>query len=159
MLIGPNGLGKTMLIAKNLLHQAVLHGYTARFTLASDMLHDLAAQDSSTPLARRLRRYTSPAVLASTRWDTCPMTHATRICSSRSSRAAIRTAPSILTTNKPSANGTRSSPTPPAWSPSSIGWCTAEILTIDGKSYRLKEAKERAARNAKSGAAKKPKKP
>jgi len=63
VLIGPNGIGKTML-AKNLLHQAVLHGHTARFTLASDMLHDLAAQDSSTSLARRLRRYTSPGVLA-----------------------------------------------------------------------------------------------
>ena len=31
VLIGPNGFGKTM-IAKNLLHQAILHGYTARFT-------------------------------------------------------------------------------------------------------------------------------
>jgi DNA replication protein DnaC len=62
VLIGPNGIGKTML-AKNLLHQAILHGHTARFTLASDMLHDLAAQDSSTSLARRLRRYTSPSVL------------------------------------------------------------------------------------------------
>jgi DNA replication protein DnaC len=62
VLIGPNGIGKTML-AKNLLHQAVLHGHTARFTLASDMLHDLAAQDSSVSLARRLRRYTSPTVL------------------------------------------------------------------------------------------------
>ena len=39
VLIGPNGIGKTM-IAKNLLHQAILHGHTARFTLASDMLHD-----------------------------------------------------------------------------------------------------------------------
>ena len=55
VLIGPNGIGKTML-AKNLLHQAILHGHTARFTLASDMLHDLAAQDSSVSLARRLRR-------------------------------------------------------------------------------------------------------
>jgi hypothetical protein len=36
---------------------------TARFTLASDMLHDLAAQDSSVSLGRRLRRYTSPSVL------------------------------------------------------------------------------------------------
>ena len=62
IVIGPNGLGKSM-IAKNLLHQAVLRGYTARFTAASDMLHDLAAQDSSTQLARRLRRYTTPAVL------------------------------------------------------------------------------------------------
>ena len=62
IIAGPNGLGKTML-AKNLLHQAVLRGHTARFTLASDMLHDLAAQDSSTLLARRLRRYTTPEVL------------------------------------------------------------------------------------------------
>jgi DNA replication protein DnaC len=63
VLIGTNGLGKTMLL-KNLAYQAVLKGCTARFTLASDMLHDLAAQDSSTALARRLRRYTSPTVLA-----------------------------------------------------------------------------------------------
>jgi DNA replication protein DnaC len=63
VLIGANGLGKTMLL-KNLTHQAVLKGCTARFTLASDMLHDLAAQDSSTALARRLRRYTSLAILA-----------------------------------------------------------------------------------------------
>jgi DNA replication protein DnaC len=61
--VGANGLGKTMLL-KNLVHQAVLSGLSARFTLASDMLHDLAAQDSSIALARRLRRYTSPAVLA-----------------------------------------------------------------------------------------------
>jgi DNA replication protein DnaC len=54
VLLGPNGLGKTMLL-KNLTHQAILHGHTA-FTLAADMLHDLAAQDSSTSLARRLRR-------------------------------------------------------------------------------------------------------
>jgi hypothetical protein len=63
VLIGANGLGKTMLL-KNLAYQAVLKGCTARFTLASDMLHDLAAQDSSTALARRVRRYTSPAILA-----------------------------------------------------------------------------------------------
>jgi len=62
VIVGPNGLGKTM-IARNLLHQAVLRGYTARFTAASDMLHDLAAQDSSTQLARRLRRYTSPSLI------------------------------------------------------------------------------------------------
>ena len=62
VIIGPNGLGKTML-AKNLLHQAILRGQTARFTLASDMLHELAAQDSSTQLTRRLRRYTRPGIL------------------------------------------------------------------------------------------------
>ena len=62
ILVGPNGVGKTM-IAKNLLNQAVLRGYNARFVVASDMLHDLAAQDSSTQLARRLRRYTSVPLL------------------------------------------------------------------------------------------------
>jgi hypothetical protein len=51
------------MILKNLTHQAVLHGHTARFTLASDMLHDLAAQDSTIALARRLRRYTSPRAI------------------------------------------------------------------------------------------------
>ena len=63
VLIGANGLGKTMLL-KNLAYHAVLKGCSARFTLASDMLHDLAAQDSTTALARRLRRYTSPTILA-----------------------------------------------------------------------------------------------
>src|ERR1700722_18033704 len=62
ILVGPNGVGKTM-IAKNLLHQAILRGYSARFVVASDMLHDLAGQDSSLQLARRLRRYTSVPLL------------------------------------------------------------------------------------------------
>ena len=63
VLLGPNGIGKTM-IAKNLVHHAVINGYTARFTMASDMLHELASQDSDASLARRLRRYTQPQLLA-----------------------------------------------------------------------------------------------
>ena len=63
VLVGPNGVGKSMLI-KNLLHHAVLNGFTARFTTASDMLHELAAQDSDASLARRLRRFTGPQLLA-----------------------------------------------------------------------------------------------
>jgi hypothetical protein len=52
------------MLLKNLTHHAVLRGHSARFTLASDMLHDLAAQDSSIALGRRLRRYTSPCHLS-----------------------------------------------------------------------------------------------
>ncbi|AUX35507.1 MULTISPECIES: ATP-binding protein [Sorangium] len=62
VLVGPNGVGKTMIL-KNLAHQAVVRGHTVRFSTASDMLADLAAQESSAALARRLRRYTIPALL------------------------------------------------------------------------------------------------
>jgi DNA replication protein DnaC len=62
VLVGPNGVGKTMIL-KNLAHQAVVRGHTVRFATASDMLADLAAQESSAALGRRLRRYTIPQLL------------------------------------------------------------------------------------------------
>ena len=52
------------MLVKNLLHYGVLNNLTARFTTASDMLHELAAQDSDASLARRLRRFTGPQLLA-----------------------------------------------------------------------------------------------
>ena len=52
------------MLVKNLLHHAVLNGFTARFAMASDMLHELASQDSDASLARRLRRFTQPQLLA-----------------------------------------------------------------------------------------------
>src|ERR1017187_1371171 len=155
VLIGPNGLGKTMLV-KNMLSQAVLHGHTARFTLASDMLHDLAAQDSSASLARRLRRYTSPAVLAVDEvgylsYDSRYADLFFEVITRR-----YQTCPVIISTNKSFSEWNQVFPN---------AGCVvtlvdrlmhkAEILTLAGKSYRLKEAQERAARNAKSRANKK----
>ena len=55
VLAGPNGIGKTM-IAQNLAHQAVLQGHTVLFTTASELLNDLAAQESGRQLTLRLRR-------------------------------------------------------------------------------------------------------
>ena len=63
VLVGPNGIGKTM-IAQNLAHRALLGGATVRFTTASAMLNDLAAQDSASGLNRRLRHYCRPQLLA-----------------------------------------------------------------------------------------------
>ena len=40
VLLGPNGVGKTMLL-KNLAHHCVMRGYTVRFTTASAMLNEL----------------------------------------------------------------------------------------------------------------------
>ena len=62
VLAGPNGIGKT-LIAKNLAHQAVLRGATARFLTASELLNTLAEQDSSTSLHRKLMLFARPALL------------------------------------------------------------------------------------------------
>ncbi|MEZ4297641.1 MAG: ATP-binding protein [Polyangiaceae bacterium] len=44
-------------------HHALVRGHTVCFATASDMLSDLAAKDSSSALARRLRRYTTPQLL------------------------------------------------------------------------------------------------
>jgi len=159
VLIGPNGIGKTML-AKNLLHQAVLHGHTALFTLASDMLHDLAAQDSSVSLARRLRRYTSPTVLGIDEvgylsYDSRYADLFFEVITRRYQKNPV-----IITTNKPFGEWAKVFPN---------AGCVvtlvdrlmhkAELLNLEGKSYRYKEAQERTARNAKSRASKKPKKP
>ncbi|MGH9381956.1 MAG: ATP-binding protein, partial [Thermoanaerobaculia bacterium] len=61
--VGPNGTGKTLL-AKNLVHQAVLRGATARFLTASELLNTLAEQDTSTSLHSKLRLFARPALLA-----------------------------------------------------------------------------------------------
>jgi len=52
------------MLTKNLVHQAVLAGHTALFVTASDMLLDLNSQDTARGLERRLRAYTRPQVLA-----------------------------------------------------------------------------------------------
>ena len=62
IILGPSGVGKTML-AKNLAHRALLKGHSAIFITASELLSDLAAQDSPSALARRLRYYTLPQLL------------------------------------------------------------------------------------------------
>lgn len=151
VLIGPNGLGKTMLL-KNLAHQAVLHGHSARFTLASDMLHDLAAQDSSTALARRLRRYTGPRLLAIDEvgylsYDPRYADLLFEVVTRRYEQQRCI----VLTTNKMFGEWNQVFPN---------AACVvtlvdrllhrAEIVTLEGKSYRLKEAQERAARKTKS---------
>ncbi|HTS54688.1 MAG TPA: ATP-binding protein [Burkholderiales bacterium] len=151
MLIGPNGLGKTMLL-KNLAHQAVLRGHSARFTLASDMLHDLAAQDSTTALARRLRRYTGPTLLAvdevgylsyDARYADLLFEVVTRRYEQQRCIA--------LTTNR--AFGEWNQVFPNATCVVTLVdrlLHRAEIVTLEGKSYRLKEAQERATRKIKS---------
>jgi DNA replication protein DnaC len=62
VLVAPQGLGKTML-AKNIAHQAVVAGHAALFVPAAQMLLDLAAQESARALERRLRHYSAVSLL------------------------------------------------------------------------------------------------
>ena len=151
VLIGANGLGKTMLL-KNLAYQAVLQGCTARFTLASDMLHDLAAQDSTTALARRLRRYTSPTILAidEVGYLSYDARYADLLFEVVTRRYELRR-PIALTTNKVFGEWNQVFPNA-ACVVTLVDRLVhrAEIVALEGKSYRLKEAQERTARKAKS---------
>jgi DNA replication protein DnaC len=148
--VGNKGLGKTMLV-KNLAYQAVLHGHSARFTLASDMLHDLAAQDSTLSLARRLRRYTRPRLLAidEVGYLSYDARYADLLFEVVTRRYEQRR-PILMTTNKVFSEWGQVFP-----NASCVGTLIdrllhrAEIVHLEGESYRLKEAEERAAQKAK----------
>jgi DNA replication protein DnaC len=149
--LGPNGVGKTMLM-RNIAHQAVLRGHTVRFTTASDMLSDLAAQESSAALKRRLRRYCHPRLLCID--EVGYLSYDSRYADLFFEVVTRRYEASrsiVLSTNKPFSE----------WSqvfPNAACVVTlvdrllhrSELLAIDGDSYRLKEATERAAAKAKS---------
>jgi DNA replication protein DnaC len=62
MLVGPNGVGKSML-ACNLGHQALIQGHTVLFITAGQLLGELAALDSDSALRRRLKHYAAPDLL------------------------------------------------------------------------------------------------
>jgi len=144
VLVGPNGTGKTM-VAQNITYQALLAGYTALCVTASQMLTDLAGQDTSSALQRRLSRYVRPSLLVIDEvgylsYDDRAGDLLFEIVSRRHQHRSI-----VITTNKAFRQ----------WNevfPSST--CVtalvdrlmhrAEIVRIEGKSYRAKEAMERA---------------
>lgn len=62
VLVAAQGLGKTM-IAQNIAHQAILAGHTALFITASELLLDLGKQESARALERRIRYYAGITLL------------------------------------------------------------------------------------------------
>lgn len=144
--LGPNGVGKTML-AQNLVHHAVLQGFTARFTTASAMLGDLAAQDGAAALRRRMHRYVKPALLVIDELGYLPYSNRYadllfEIVSQRYTKAPI-----VITTNRPFREWPEVFQTAACVGTLLDRLChKVEIVEIAAESWRLKEANERVSR-------------
>lgn len=156
VLIGPNGVGKST-IARNIAHQAVLHGHSVLFTSAGHMLNELAAQDGDNALRRRLARYARPRLLVidEVGYLSYSNRHADLLFEIVSRRYEEKS--TLITTNRPFAEWGEVFPNA-ACVVSLIDRLVhhAEIIHIDGESFRLKEAKERSEQRKKQRAARRP---
>jgi DNA replication protein DnaC len=144
ILMGPHGLGK-MMILKNMAEAAVLRGSSVLFVTASQLINDLAAQESTRALERRLKHYTrfAPLCVDELGYLAYENRAADLLFEVVNRRYAARRS-IALSTNLPFSQWTTVFPN---------ATCTvalvdrlthrADILAIEGKSWRRKEADER----------------
>lgn len=142
---GPNGVGKT-LCATNIAYQAVLAGHTALFITAGQLLGELAALDSDSALRRKLRQYAAPDLLVidEVGYLSYSNRHADLLFELVSRRYQHKS--TVVTTNRAFADWGEVFPNA-ACVVSLIDRLMhrAEVVRIDGDSYRAKEADERQA--------------
>ena len=146
ILCGPNGVGKST-IAKNLAHQAVIRGHTALFVTAGDMLRELDSQDGDNALQRKLKYYAQPKLLVI---DEVGYLSYSNRCADLLFEIISRRyheKSTVITTNKPFSEWGEIFPNA-ACVVSLIDRLVhrSEISSIEGESFRLKEAKEESAR-------------
>jgi DNA replication protein DnaC len=148
VLVGPSGVGKSML-ASNLGHQALILGHTVLCATAGQLLGDLAALDSDSALRRRLRHYAAPDLLLidEVGYLSYSNRHADLLFELISRRYEKKS--TVLTTNRPFKEWKEVFPNA-ACVVSLIDRLVhrCEVVAIQGESYRLKEAKDRAAQKA-----------
>lgn len=145
VLLGPNGVGKSM-IAKNITHAALAAGRSARFVTAAAMLTELATQGGGRSLDLALAKYARPSLLAidEVGYLSYDARHADLLFEVVSRRYDQERS-LIITTNKVFGDWAEVFP-----NASSVVALVdrvvhrAEVVAIEGESYRLKEAEERA---------------
>jgi DNA replication protein DnaC len=142
IIVAPHGLGKTML-AKNLVHEAILAGHAARFLTAADLILDLTRQETARALQRRLRSYLRPSLLAIDEvgylaYDAHAADLLFQVVSRRYEQKSI-----VITTNLPFKQWDTVFPNA-ACAVALIDRLThhAELLSIEGESYRKREAEQ-----------------
>lgn len=142
IVVAPHGLGKTM-IAKNLVHEAILAGHSARFLTAADLILDLTRQETARALQHRLRAYLRPTLLAIDEvgylaYDAHAADLLFQVVSRRYEQKSI-----VITTNLPFKQWDTVFPNA-ACAVALIDRLThhAEIISIDGESYRKREAEQ-----------------
>ena len=140
LLVGAQGLGKTML-AKNIAHQAILAGHSALFTTAAELLLDLNGQETARALERRFHHYTRPQLLVIDEigylsYDAHAADLLFQIVSRRYEIKAL-----LVTTNLPFKQWDTIFPNA-SCAVALIDRLThhAEIIAIEGQSYRLRDA-------------------
>lgn len=145
ILVGPNGVGKSM-IAQNIAYEAVLQGHSALFINAAQMLSDLAAQDGDNALRRRLQHYARPDLLVvdEVGYLSYSNRHADLLFNIVNRRYELK--PTIITTNRPFAEWSEVFPNA-ACVVSIVDRLVhhSEIIVIEADSYRMHEARQRAA--------------
>jgi len=148
VLVGPNGVGKSML-ACNLGHQALVEGKTVLFTTAGQLLGDLAALDSDSLLRRRIRHYAAPDLLLidEVGYLSYSNRHADLLFELISRRYEHKS--TVITTNRAFKEWGEVFPNA-ACTVSLIDRLVhrCEVISIEGESYRLKEARARAEHKA-----------
>jgi DNA replication protein DnaC len=144
VLVAPQGLGKTM-IAQNIAHQAIMKGHSVLFLTAAQLLLDLAGKDSARLLDARFRYYASfPLIILDEigylSYDSRNADLLFQIVSRRYERKSL-----VLTTNLAFKDWTSIFPN---------ATCAtalidrvihqADVIALEGDSYRLREAADAA---------------
>jgi DNA replication protein DnaC len=140
VLVSAQGLGKTT-IAQNIAHQAILAGHSVLVVTASQLLLDLNARDSARALETRFRHYSNAALLVVDEVGYLPFDNRNadllfQIVSRRYERKSI-----VLTTNLAFKEWNTVFPNA-ACTTALIDRLVhhSDIVSIEGDSYRLREA-------------------